>query len=528
MIEHDESSQENAPTESSQQEAVQLSWRVRQMKKVRGRLYSKFPNLFPNPHWDDRIYLAERDQKKNQCTRVSEGEELRLRVMWAVELYGPAEIEHLYTKLEKLGWDSARLGGASRDAVRWIKQQRMYGSNGSYNLGLITRLDDKRFLHRDYFAPLPKEVDYLLVKFEQLSSSLTSLLIGFVFKEEYAKCYEAELQRDRKTIHRTIRGRFAYQSFGVEHLKREAIENARAKYREVAIRWFRKNAPGYFCKICDGTRMPTTELITCNNESLIRTRSEQSGDTSEWAELLIPYGWGDTWTNARCAGFKLRFDDFSSEMPFHVIATLRTAEVTEQMLVYRGGRTPGAFVNFSDEHLDGILGYHAALALLFEIGRGLKQSREGLNTARGRHSGVLKSIESIKSFFDHSLGIPAVIADLKKGSEHSGLYASTCEDFRCDPLRGDDGPKKIAETLRQRINFLADRILADEETTREHFEQIASIISTRESVKVQSRMEMLTVVALLVALLSLLAAALPFFPEHWTKAIRFFIEAHVF
>lgn len=53
---------------------------------------------------------------------------------------------------------------------------------------------------------------------------------------------------------------------------------------------------------------------------------------------------------------------------------------------------------------------------------------------------------------------------------------------------------------------MATRLVQDEAVMREHFAQLSSILSIGENVKVQHRMELLTVVAVTVAVLSLLVA----------------------
>ena len=56
--------------------------------------------------------------------------------------------------------------------------------------------------------------------------------------------------------------------------------------------------------------------------------------------------------------------------------------------------------------------------------------------------------------------------------------------------------------------MLAKNVLAEEHALREHLEQLSNILSVRESVTAQRRMEWLTVAALIVAFMSLIVAAL--------------------
>jgi len=518
---------EQAPEQSPPDgpETSQSSPRAVLLKKIWWKIHAKFPNVIRSPYRDDRAYHLARDVEENARTRVPVEATLRLNAVWTAELFGPTEIERLYLSLQRLGWDKDRFGMPDHNPSDWIKHHRMYGSEGHFNLGLVARAENRqRSFHREYFANLPKEVDYLLVNFWQISSSITCVLVGFVFKEEYARCYEEQLLKDRRTAHRTRKGRSGYFTFGVEHLKREAIESTRAKYRNIAVQWIQKNIPGHFCLRSNGQRIPTTELITSISEDILKIRNDASEPRKEWAELLIPYGWGDTWVNHACNGFRLRFDDLSAEAPFHAIATVQTSEIPDQTLEFRGGRSAGAFVAFVHERLGGIVTNYAALALLREISRDLKHGRESLKTVRTSHRAVLRSLEQIKTFFDQSLGVPAMVAELKKRSENPTGYAWRCEDFRNDePIRNGEVPQRISQGLRIQIKHLSERVLADEETTREHFQQIATILSTRESVKAQNRMEWLTFVTVILALGSLLAAL----PRPWFSTVYSYVLAHL-
>ncbi|MEA3591891.1 hypothetical protein OIN95_14510, partial [Staphylococcus aureus] len=56
---------------------------------------------------------------------------------------------------------------------------------------------------------------------------------------------------------------------------------------------------------------------------------------------------------------------------------------------------------------------------------------------------------------------------------------------------------------------MANRLTEEEVSIREHFEQVSAVLSVRESIKAQRRMEWLTVLALVVAFASLMVAFLP-------------------
>jgi hypothetical protein len=86
-------------------------------------------------------------------------------------------------------------------------------------------------------------------------------------------------------------------------------------------------------------------------------------------------------------------------------------------------------------------------------------------------------------------------------------------------LYGKVARQEIANMLQDRTNWLAKQVRTEEHTAREHFEQLASILSVRESVRAQRRMEWLTLAALFVATGSL-AVAIPSIKD-WVATLGF-------
>jgi hypothetical protein len=500
-------------------------WHVKAKKKLWSYIHYKFPNAIPSPYMQesDRAYIENRDREKNISTKVSEQEEVRLSTIWGSELYGPSEIDQLYLNLHKLGWDVDRIARPGSGALDWIKEQRMYGSKGNFNIGIVRRQDEVRFLHQDYFASLPNEIDYLIVQIHQLTASLTCVLINFVIKEKYTKDYETELKADRKTINERIKGKSGYQILGVAQLKRNSIDRIRNKYRDIVVCWFHKNLPGFFCLSADGNRLPTAEMITTKSELILKNRNETDHPRPESLNFLVPFNYLDIWINTNYPGLRLSMDGLSGDTRFHTIISLKTSAIKDEDIKIYGERTPQTLIALCQEHLNEILCSYAALALLQEARRTLKLSRESLSLSNGSYSQVLKNLKNITSFFDKSLGIPTIVDELRKKSEKNNFCNWSESDFLGPREMENSEPNKITEVLRIRTEYLATTVLMEENATREHFLQIASIMSTRESVKTQKRMEILTIITAIIATASLIAALqsiqTEIIWEQWYKSI---------
>jgi hypothetical protein len=190
----------------------------------------------------------------------------------------------------------------------------------------------------------------------------------------------------------------------------------------------------------------------------------------------------------------------------HIVVALCAKDVTDESVKYYGGRDQEAYAMYCQDHLDGILSNYAALAYLKETSKDVRSSRSALKVSKLGARECVRVLDQIQSFFDRSLGAPAVAAELRSRSEHSALYQSECSKFIAPAFYKEGEQQEIAKVLQDRTNWLAEQVLTEEHTAREHFEQLASILSVRESVRAQRRMEWLTVAALFVATVSLVVA----------------------
>ena len=488
------------------------------------RAHWLLPNIVPPHYENESTYWDKRERESNEASRVPDDEELRLRVMWGLELFGPSEVELLYKSLARLKWTAGFATSKTDGALNWVRHQRAYGGSGGwYNVGIVAGHSDRqRFMMLDNYALLPAEVDYLLVRIFQLTPSLTCVLVGFVLKEQTARSYEIELNRDRKTVRERSRRRWVVSTLGPEHLKRRSIEQARSKIQNLVGRWFQANLPGFFCGLSD-SRMPTAELVTtCARQLLSDEHHEPRGINFGWRHLLENFSPFDVWTYAECPA--LRFSTgghgFANES-FHLVVALCTSEVPEDSLKYMGGRESGSYVAYCHDLLDGILSNYAGVAFLKEVSKDLKSSRADLKISRLHHRSGVSVLERIHSFFDRSLGTPAVATELRDRSKHLGLYQHECSRFISPKWTKDKEQREIAKDLCEQTQFMATRVIVEEHSTREHFEQLSSILSVRESIKAQQRMEWLTVIALVVATSSLILALNP--TKDWPSQIRSYL-----
>lgn len=482
-------------------------WIAGTYRRARRKAYFWFPNVIASPYTGDREYYDDRDLKENLLTRIPDGEVLSVQAMWGVEVFGPSEIDALYANLHRLGWDTRRTGHDFPGAAHWIREQRMYGSVGNYNIGVVTRKAEKRYLGTYHSAPMPDEAEYLLVSVHQLSASLTCVRIGFVLSEEAGSWYQQELTKDRKTTKVPMRTKGAINIYGVEHLKARGIDASRTRYRTLVTDWFKRELPGFFSNAKDGIRLPTAEFLTTEMEMcfLSAQREQQNESYLNWHRLVLNVSSTSAWTSASCQGLQLVMDEQVDDARFHSIIALRTTDVSDIQLKYHGGRVRTAFAAFCNDQIGGTLVAYASIAFLREADRTVKLTRERLRGSN-EDKNVLEVLKNIECYFTDSIGQPAIARELLKESAHVGWYRHRCEEFTREDWPRDGEKSSLIDALCERTKQLAEKFIEDETASREQFEQLSSILNTRESVKTQKRMERLTIVALFVAVASLVAA----------------------
>lgn len=475
--------------------ALRRAWR---------HFHFRFPRLVASPYRTGHDYLHRREAEDNAASRVPTEERLRQVAIWGVEIFGPAEADGLHLAMKRLGWNEDRLFGFNTDPGTWIGEQRKYGTAGSLNLGVIERPGKRRFLPRGRQAPLPDTVDYAYGWVYQLTPSITAVILRFVLTDSASNAYRAEIDLDRKTVYEPLAG--GYRSYGVEHAKRRAVDLARIRTRALVAEWFVAHLPGLFSLASDGNRLPTAELLTTTHHSLLITK--RSSIEPDWIDLMSPRGHREVWTLKNFDGLKLCWPDFEGDLRYHGIVNLQTNLLTAEHLKHFGDPSDAVHAAFVDDHVRGVLVNFAATAALREIISRLRLTPSTLSVDTTSRRGTVRCLEHIRLFFDRSVGIPAFTSELAAKSEQIHSYRWNCDEFQTNPRHPDEKPVQISDALRSRTQFFASRAQSLERETRGHLEQLSAILSTRENIRTQARMELVTVGAAIVSLASLVVAVI--------------------
>lgn len=497
------------PTEESAQDVSVPVQRPRWRQwssKLYWRAHCLAPYLVPHPG-GKLEFDTERDQEENEKSRIEVGRNLRAPMIWGVELYGPAEISSLYAGLSRLGWSRAGGWKPEHDAEDQVRRMRSNGAGSWLNIGHVRgRSASGSFPLNDNYAPLPHGVESLIVGASQITASLTAVVIGFHLEESFATRYESEINTDRQMHRRRIPRSWTVEWNGPGHQKEEAVASVRRDSRAMVGAWFSRHLPGYFSALNLEERFPTMELLVARGISLRESDEPSSRRQFDWQRLLVNTSPYDVWDSNDNPGLQLGLEHcYDSNTGLHVYITLDPSALPDSALEGRGERSSRAYSWHCDRMFSGFLVHMAAIEYLKIHAQELHTTRERLKLTRSNSRNVAKTLDEIGRFFDTTLGSPAIIRELVVHSESEVWFRRSCEDFGSKPFE-DEEHRMLYADVQSGVRNRSMRLMEDEAALRTHFEQLTTILSVRESIRLQRRTLLLTLITVGVALGSLAVA----------------------
>ena len=171
-------------------------------------VHRKLPRIINSPHEKESLkWSHERDPEKNAKTRPPEDEQIQLHCLWAVEFYTPMHTEDLASAFVRLGWNNEEVFDSGKNPIAWMEslRTRQHGE-GWNNLGVLIPPNSKNtmWFSRASRIKLPEHVEYATAHMFNHSPSITCIVIGFIFEEEYGQIYDRALRQDYKTYNRPL------------------------------------------------------------------------------------------------------------------------------------------------------------------------------------------------------------------------------------------------------------------------------------------------------------------------------------
>jgi len=477
--------------------------------RLRHSLRKRFPRLFHHSDSARRLDVwRERDPVDNVKTTPPADEFVDLRCLWAVEFYTPAYVDALLAGFQSLGWGKGD-GSSLQDPVAWVQRlnEHPYGS-GWLNLGVIQPPNtDTFFLPPCRKAPLPAGVHYATGELHSFTSSLTCIVMGFMFEEKFSRQFDEALRAKRQTYTKPLRR--GYQICGPEEQKTDHIRQIRAEIGDLAAVWFRQNLPGLFSSGLLGGEQPTCEFVTLRGAEPFPSHSEGNIRPPAYISILDLASSFDAWQSADMPGLKFSVLRRNERDPrYHSILATKESDFDDEKITSWGGSGRTGQISYIDEIFTSLLSRRAILTLLEGYSWHLDAMRDAATSRPGaRQKRPLEVLHIFGKHISYSVDIAAVTAELIPYAQERTLFGHGVETFEpCDDRHYGDG-FTLVKGLRLEIEKRATWLQKTDQSLRDHLTQYGSLLGAKENIRVQKKLSVLTVIVIFLTLAMLWTAA---------------------
>ena len=468
------------------------------IKKV---VHNRFSRFFNYPISSMELESSRKfDSKKNTETCPPDDESIDLCCMWAVEFYTPAHVDKLLAGLRKM--EIKNRSGIRPSPISQIQEWRQRShSNAWMDLGTIRPLGTDNSLRAGPLtAPLPPHVQYAIGGLFSLTSSLTCVVIGFVFEKDFSTQFDDALRKNRQTYTKSFRR--GYTEYDPVRQKTDHICQIRTETAELAARWFRENLPGIFSSGILGGNLPTCEFVTLRKAEPFPPCSKGNAEPSyyQYLSILDMYSTFDAWQCENTQGLKFSPSKSRDQGPeYHSILAIKKSESDKPVLI---------------QHINREIQYLLSRWAIFPLLVGYSQH---LNAIRDsfRSKSRQKSVKILRMLSDHVsyIDIAAVTAELIAYTQNLSWFSLNLGTFKpCNEKSSASDDHTLAKDLCFAIEERAMWLQKTDQSLRDHLTQYGSLLGAEENVRLQRAIRFLTWVILILTLLTVVLS--------WTELQR--------
>ena len=497
---HDATTAKKQPPKPDIKELVKGSLLYRLKKAAHRRL----PRFFHFPISSRELnILRNSDSKINAKASPPDDEFVDLYCMWAVEFYTPAHIDALLAKLRKLDSKNKNHSDIYSNPTSWIQNFRQNPNrSGWLNLGVIHPQGTDNFMQSNSLtATLPTQVQYATGRLFSLTSSLTCIVIGFVFEKDFSTQFDEALRTDRQTY--TKPSERGYTIYDPERQKTDHICQIRAEIAELAARWFRENLPGLFSSgILEGN-LPTCEFVTLRKAEPFPLRSKDNTDPSgyHYLSILDMYFTSNVWLCEDIPGLKFA-DSRDLDPRYHSIFAIRESDLKKQKTDVQSNSDRFAQILYIDDLIKNLLSRWAVLPLLEGYSQHLNAVRDSALFRSKSRQNSIRILKTLNHHVSYSVDIAAVTADLISYMQKPSSFSSGLGAFKpCDEQRYE-ADYTLDKVLYSAIKEHAIWLQKTDQALRDHLTQYGSLLGAKENVRLQRTIRFLTWVILVLTLLT--------------------------
>lgn len=486
--------------------SVELSATRRLLYRLRYAAYRRFSRFFLYP--GELEAYRSYDPARNTETALPNDEFIELRCMWAVEFYTPAHIDALLSGFRKLGWDNKNRFNIGTSPTSWIQELRQSSHSGGHmSLDVIGRISGTINSHSRTKLSPPPQVQYMFGGLYVLTSSLTCVVMRFMFEKDFSTRFDKALRTERQTY---IKSHTVYDP---ERQKIDHIRQVRADMAELAGRWFCENLPGLFSSGILGGALPTCEFFILRQAEPFPPRREGNARPPEYLSVLGADSAFAAWQSVKTPGLKFTDLHWRECSPkYHAILASRGTDSNKEK--FEMSINEGVFFGRA---IEALLSRWAVLSLLEGYGQHLNAIRDSPLFRPGSRQSSVKILKTLGQHVSYSVDIAAVTAELISFAGKHPWFSSELETFEpCDEQHYDAGVT-LTESLRSAIGERAIRLQKTDQSLRDHLAQYGFLLGTKENVRLQRTLSFLTVVIVLLTLALLLDSNFPLDFSHWLR-----------
>ena len=392
--------------------------------------------------------LRSRDESRNESTSVPEGEYVDLYCVWGIEFYTPSHFDSLVSAFDQLTRNPSRRGLLYHDPVDWLHSLRPSRFSGRWmKLSTFSPTDEPIYATgTQYKVPMPEYFRHAEAKLYSVSTSLTALVVCFVFADEYSESAYRLLQEKRQT--QSIPNGDSYTIREPAGQKQDDIGRLRTDVSTSIAEWFREQFPGIFSSGLLKGKTPTCEFLTTRQATPFPTRSEREDLPHEFMRLLdIGYGL-DAWKLSDDAG--LRFGTMLG-WRHHAIMAIREDNLASAVMESEPQSRTGRVFYVDLVGGEVVLAWAVAV-LMDECMTQLVEARHGQVRQIGSRDRAATALRDIENEMLVAADVAAVASEV---SEHAGegeLFRENAPHFVPVEQLGNDEPVSLADCLHETIH----------------------------------------------------------------------------
>jgi hypothetical protein len=459
---------------------------------------------------DSVQYFGRRDPADNQNTRIPEGEEVLVPVIWLTELYTPTTLADLLDGLPLFLAKTKDIGGGRQDLVEWVRAARRRGGGAWQMLPYVLPPDSSQLWPGGIVDTLPDGIAYALPGIYTLTSTLTAVTTMFQLDEEHSRALGSIVNQDMSFRARLLpHGGVAFSD--VRGQKQDAADAWRAQLRLDAARWLADRLPGSFHRLAPG-QPPTIELLLTEHQLPWEERADQAG-RRDWTELLDLEGFDGYWQCAEPSCLRLRERRFhgkrSGQRHILTLAGLRPELLRTFPPTSAGPGQLEQAVRRLNFYVTALANRWALTSLLRELDEQLAATRDLAERSGGRRSPrALTHLQ--QQLMRTGMDSQIVAADIVRYAQDEASWRRDILDFNEVPppavAQQMTSQASLANTMRQGQISQGGRVTQAEAGLRDLLNTSAQLGAAAENLRLQRRVVWLTIASLIVAVVAAAAA----------------------